>query len=87
MFSSTETLWPVWVLLLILTLMSRQLSLNLSSSWAFLLPLLTLGKGQLVVDYFMGLKRSHWAWRSLFLIYLVLVLGWISSLSFLSGTT
>ncbi len=86
MLLSSGTLWPIWLLLLVLTLISRQLSLNLSGNWIVLLPLLTLGKTQLIIDHFMGLKRSHWAWRMLFFTYLTLVLGWISSMSLLSGT-
>lgn len=49
-----------------------------------LLMVMTFIKGQMVADYFMGLKRVAWRWRIVILLYMVIVCTLISTAYYLS---
>lgn len=63
-----------WIVLLILTLASFRLGASSPGPELMLAVLaLTLIKGQLVVNYFMGLRRVRTLWRVVMAAYLVVV--------------
>ena len=70
----------IWGVLLLLTLVSWSLGeLNhLGLATALLIGAITLGKGWLVADFFMGLKASGGLFRWLVVGWLVLVIGLIA---------
>lgn len=65
----------VWLVLVALTLAAALLgALNPTAPWVvFVLLVMTVVKGQLIADYFMGLRRVRALWRSIILGYLLLV--------------
>ena len=76
----------VWLILMALTLVTLaigQLGLEGMPVVAFLM-LMTFIKGQMVADYFMGLKRVAWRWRIIVLLYMIIVCTLISFAYYLS---
>lgn len=71
----------VWLALLALTTAAVVLG-NRAGGWAALAPVLlalAVVKGQLVVDYFMELRRVRRRWRALLYTYLILVAALIGA--------
>jgi cytochrome c oxidase subunit 4 len=65
----------VWLTLMVLTLVTLsigQMGLSGMNVVIFIL-VTTFIKGQMVADFFMGLKRVRWAWRIIVLLYMVFV--------------
>ncbi len=75
--SAVSTL--VWLLLLALTLTSLALGQSRLGGVSLMLAVLGISvlKGQLIVDHFMGLRRVRLLWRILMMVYLALVGGLI----------
>jgi len=70
----------VWLLLMSLTLLSyliAVLGLISSSGAVVVLLLITLVKGQLISDYFMGLREVRLSYRLIPIIWLIMVLSLI----------
>ena len=70
----------VWLLLMSLTLLSyliAVLGLISSSGAVVVLLLITLVKGQLISDYFMGLSEVRLSYRLIPIIWLIMVLSLI----------
>ena len=69
-----------WTLLLVLTLASLRLGASGSGPALVMAVLaLTLIKGQLIADYFMGLRRVRSLWRAAMFAYLLVVGGLIAT--------
>lgn len=69
-----------WVLLLVLTLASFRLGASgTGPSLVMAVLALTLIKGHLVADYFMGLRRARSLWRMAMVAYLIVVGGLIAT--------
>lgn len=69
----------VWLILILLTFFAfvvGKLELGGITVIATIL-LSTLIKGQMVVDYFMGLRRVRWKWKIIMYSWLLLVIGLI----------
>jgi len=77
--------WIILILLTALTYTIGEMGLSGLSIVAFVLVTALL-KGQMVVDYFMGLKRVRAAWRGLLFGYLLLVCSMIGLAYYLSLT-
>ncbi len=69
----------VWFLLVVVTLSMYLLSSHQYSQQmlAALMLLAAWFKGQLIIDYFMGLRRVALRWRLIVSLWLVIVLGCI----------
>ena len=82
--SVTSTL--VWLLLMVLTLTSLALGQSRVGGVTLMVSVLgiSLLKGQLIVDHFMGLRRVRLLWRILMLVYRALV-GGLSAVAYLLG--
>lgn len=75
----------IWLILLGLTTLSFRLSTAVSGNVLMFTVLgLTLIKGHLVTNEFMGLRHSRWAWRLIMAIYLLTV-GSIIAFAYLSA--
>lgn len=76
----------VWLLLMLLTLVTYGIGeAGLGGiEVVFLLLAMVLIKGQMVADFFMGLRRVRLRWRILLTIYLLLVVSGIA-LAYLMG--
>jgi hypothetical protein len=74
-----------WLILLGLTTLSFRLSTTVSGNVLMFTVLgLTLIKGHLVTNEFMGLRHTRWAWRLVMAIYLLSV-GSIIAFAYLSA--
>jgi cytochrome c oxidase subunit IV len=76
----------VWLALVVLTLLTfdiGRLGLGGTTVMGFVL-LATFVKGQLVVDYFMGLRRARLFWRLVMFFYLAVV-GSLIAVAYLLG--
>ncbi len=69
----------VWLILILLTFFAFAVGkLELGGTTIIVMILLsTLIKGQMIVDYFMGLHRVGWKWRLILYTWLLLVTGMI----------
>jgi len=69
----------VWLLLILLTVFAFMVGKfelgGITIVSAILLS--TLLKGQMVIDYFMGLHQVRWRWRIILYSWLVLIIGLI----------
>lgn len=65
----------IWLILIALTLVALAIGkMGLSGmNVVFFILLMTFIKGQMVADFFMGLKRVRWAWRIIILLYMIIV--------------
>jgi cytochrome c oxidase subunit IV len=68
--------WLILILLTVFAFMVGELELGGITIVSTIL-VSTLIKGQLVVDYFMGLHRVRWRWRIIMYSWLLLVMGLI----------
>ncbi len=69
----------IWLVLMALTLVTLgigKLGLSGTGVVAFIMTT-TFIKGQMVADYFMGLKQVRWSFRIITLLYMVIVCGLI----------
>ena len=76
----------IWLVLMVLTLVTLaigQLGLTGMPVVGFLM-VMTFIKGQMVADYFMGLKRVAWRWRIIILLYMIIVCSLISTAYYIS---
>lgn len=76
----------VWLVLMALTLVTLAIGqMGLSGMYVvtFLL-VMTFIKGQMVADFFMGLKRVSWRWRIIVLLYLIIVCTMIGAAYWIS---
>jgi cytochrome c oxidase subunit IV len=78
--TSTAASTLVWLLLLALTLTSLALGQSRVGGVSLMLSVLGISvlKGQLIVDHFMGMRRVRLLWRILMMVYLALVGGLIA---------
>ena len=76
----------VWLVLLALTALTLGIGEKGLSGLtvASIVLLLTVIKGKLVVDHFMGLRRVAWLWRSVMYGYLLIV-GVLIALAYIVG--
>lgn len=65
-------IWLILIALTLVTLSIGQMGLSGMNVVIFIL-VMTFIKGQMIADFFMGLKRVRWAWRIIVLIYMVFV--------------
>ena len=75
--------WLVLMMLTLVTLAIGQLGLQGMPIVGFLM-LMTFIKGQMVADYFMGLKRVAWRWRIIVLLYMIIVCTLICTAYYIS---
>ena len=78
-----------WAILLAFTAMTVLIAQSSLSGAAFVIPvlLITLAKGRIVIDHFMGLKGVAGPWRWIVLGWLVTVLGLIALAFRITGET
>lgn len=76
----------VWLILSLLTLVTFVIGENGLAGRGIMLTLLTIAfiKGQLVANYFMGLRHAGWLWRGIILGYF-LVVGGMIAIAYLIG--
>lgn len=76
----------VWLILSLLTLVTFVIGENGLAGCGIMLTLLTIAfiKGQLVANYFMGLRHAGWLWRGIILGYF-LVVGGMIAIAYLIG--
>ena len=69
----------IWLLLMSLTLLSYLIAVFglIDSGAVVVLLLITLLKGQLIIDYFMGLREVRLSYRLIPIIWLIMVLSLI----------
>jgi len=69
----------IWLALMALTLLSYLIAVFglISSGAVVVLLLITLLKGQLIIDYFMGLREVRLSYRLIPIIWLIMVLSLI----------
>lgn len=70
------TIWLILIALTLLTLGIGEMGLGGVSVVAFIL-LTTIIKSQMIVNYFMGLRRVKLFWRVVLFLYLLIVCGLI----------
>lgn len=83
MNSQTQPAWfstMIWLLLVALTLVTFRIGQSSAAGSSAMLAvlLIALVKGQMVANYFMGLRRVHIGWRMLILAYFLTVGGCIA---------
>jgi cytochrome c oxidase subunit 4 len=74
MNKSAEVVWLSLIVLSVGLLALRSFQLD-PFIFSGLLLLITVIKGQLIIDYFMGLKSTRWRYRLIPTLWLVLVLS------------
>lgn len=69
----------IWLALVILTVTTFLIGEKVSAGKTVMLSvlLISLIKGQLIANYFMGLRHVSWLWRGIILGYFVVVGGMI----------
>lgn len=83
MHTKTQPNWfstTIWLLLVALTLVTFRIGQagNVGQGATLAVLLIALIKGQMVANYFMGLRRVHTGWRILILAYFLIVGGLIA---------
>jgi caa(3)-type oxidase subunit IV len=70
----------IWLALVILTIITFCIREEVSAGKTVMLSvlLISLIKGQLIANYFMGLRHVSWLWRGIILGYFVVVGGMIA---------
>ncbi len=65
----------IWLALVILTLLTFAIGEEVTAGRAVMMSvlLIALVKGQLIANYFMGLRHVSWLWRGIILGYFVVV--------------
>ncbi len=87
-FTSSTKLTIMWIILIILTLSTAYIGyLELSNLYVVGFVLLSItAKGQLIIDYFMGLKHVRGFWRLAMLGFVFVISGIIFTGYYLSVT-
>jgi len=70
----------IWLALVILTIGTFLIGEEVSAGKTVMLSVLAIAliKGQLIANYFMGLRHVSWLWRGIILGYFVVVGGMIA---------
>lgn len=70
----------IWLALVLLTLLTFAIGEEVNAGKAVMMSvlLISLLKGQLIANYFMGLRHVSWLWRGIILGYFVIVGGMIA---------
>ena len=70
----------IWLALVILTVLTFLIGEEVNAGKAVMLSVLAISliKGQLIANYFMGLRHVSWLWRGIILGYFVIVGGMIA---------
>lgn len=70
----------IWLALVMLTIVTFCIGEEVSAGKAVMLSVLVISliKGQLIANYFMGLRHVSWLWRGIILGYFVVVGGMIA---------
>ncbi len=70
----------VWLVLVLLTLLTFAVGEEVTAGRVVMMSvlLISLIKGQLIANYFMGLRHVSWLWRGIILGYFVIVGGMIA---------
>lgn len=65
----------IWLVLVALTLLTYVIGEEVAAGKAVMLSVLMIAliKGQLIANYFMGLRQVSWLWRGIILGYFVVV--------------
>jgi cytochrome c oxidase subunit 4 len=73
----------IWLVLVILTIGTFLIGEEVTAGKTVMLCvlLISLIKGQLIANYFMGLRHVSWLWRGIILGYFVIVGGMIAILT------
>lgn len=78
--SSIRFLTKIWIILSLLTIVTFAIGENGLAGRGVMLTLLAIAfiKGQMVANYFMGLRHAGWLWRGIILGYFLVVGGMIA---------
>lgn len=70
----------IWLALVLLTLLTFAVGEEVSAGKAVMMSVLMISliKGQLIANYFMGLRHVSWLWRGIMLGYFVIVGGMVA---------
>ena len=70
----------IWLVLVILTIATFYIGERIVSGSAVMMSVLVISliKGQLIANYFMGLRHVSWVWRGIILGYFVIVGGMVA---------
>lgn len=70
----------IWLVLLILTIVTFCIGERVASGSMVMMSVLVISliKGQLIANYFMGLRYVSWVWRGIILGYFVIVGGMVA---------
>ncbi len=70
----------IWLALVILTVLTFLIGEEVNAGKTVMLSVLAISliKGQLIANYFMGLRHVSWLWRGIILGYFVIVGGMIA---------
>jgi len=65
----------IWLALVVLTILTYSIGEEVAAGKAVMLSVLVIAliKGQLIANYFMGLRHVSWLWRGIILGYFVVV--------------
>ena len=86
-FSSTKTLFIIWVVLIVSTLITAYIGYLELSGYYFVgfILLMVMLKGQLIIDHYMGLKNVRGFWRLAMLGFVYVIPGIIFTGYYLSS--
>ena len=70
----------IWLVLVILTIATFCIGERIAAGGAVMMSVLVISliKGQLIANYFMGLRHVRWLWRGIILGYFVIVGGMVA---------
>ena len=86
-FASTKTLFIIWVVLIVSTLITAYIGYLELSGYYFVgfILLMVMIKGQLIIDHYMGLKNVRGFWRLAMLGFVYVIPGIIFTGYYLSS--
>lgn len=70
----------IWLVLVILTIVTFCIGERIAAGSMVMMSVLVISliKGQLIANYFMGLRHVSWVWRGIILGYFVIVGGMVA---------
>lgn len=70
----------IWLLLVVMTLVTFFIGERIAAGSMVMMSVLVISliKGQLIANYFMGLRHVSWVWRGIILGYFVIVGGMVA---------
>ncbi len=70
----------IWLLLVVMTLATFFIGERIAAGSVVMMSVLVISliKGQLIANYFMGLRHVSWVWRGIILGYFVIVGGMVA---------